>query len=108
VNGGWWRRAALLPLALLAGLWWFAAIAGIGINYAPCLGCGARPVDPWAYAYSAPIWALWFLIVPAVLVAGLALAPRRRNGRPTSPPRRRAGASAGRDPCGSRAGSPPA
>lgn len=79
VNGGWWRRAALVPLAALAALWWFAAILGIGISYAPCFDCGPPPVDPWAYAYSAPLWALGFLIVPSLVVATLALAPYKAS-----------------------------
>jgi hypothetical protein len=71
--GGWLRRlVVLLPLAA-AGLWWFLAWARAGISGGPCVNCPAPPFDPWAYAYSAPELALQMLILPAVVIAVLAL-----------------------------------
>ena len=76
VRGGWWRRAGLVPLLALAGLWWLAAVVAIGVNFPPCFDCPPRAIDPWAYAYSLPESALVGLILPSLAVATLALAPR--------------------------------
>jgi hypothetical protein len=76
-RGGWWRRAGILPLLALAGLWWLAAVVAIGVNFAPCFDCPPRAIDPWAYAYSLPGSAIVGLILPSLAVAALALAPRR-------------------------------
>ena len=80
VRGGWWRRAALVPLVAVAGLWWFSVVVGARISGGRCLGiCPPRVIDPWAYAYSAPEAAFIFLILPSFAVAWLALAPARRG-----------------------------
>ena len=73
VHGGWARRIATFALAAVAALWWFEAWIGAGISGAPCAGCPPRTFDPWAYAYSAPMLALQMLIVPAAVIALLAL-----------------------------------
>ena len=73
VFGGWPRRVVVLaPLAVTA-LWWFAAWGRAGIGGGGCPDCPPPPFDPWAYAYSLPETALLALILPAIVIAVLAL-----------------------------------
>ncbi|HEX7173431.1 MAG TPA: hypothetical protein VF365_12595 [Candidatus Limnocylindria bacterium] len=76
VRGGWVRQALLMLPAAVAGLWWFLAWARAGISGAACSGCPEPSFDPWAYAYSTPLLVLQMLIVPALVVALLALGRR--------------------------------
>lgn len=77
VAGGSMRRALVLTALLPVALWWFLAI-GPYPGGALCVPspCPPQPVDPWAYAYSAPEFALLFLIVPSLVLAILALTAR--------------------------------
>ena len=79
VVGGWARRLTTFALAAIAALWWVAAWMGAGSSGALCTGCPPRGFDPWAYAYSAPLLALQMLVVPAAIIALLALG-RRTHG----------------------------
>jgi hypothetical protein len=76
--GGAWRRVLAIPPLLPIALWWFLAI-GPYPGGAACLPspCPPQPIDPWAYAYSAPTTAFLFLILPSVFIAFLALTARR-------------------------------
>jgi hypothetical protein len=86
VTGGWARRVATFALAAIGALWWFEAWVGAGVSGALCAGCAPRTFDPWAYAYSAPMLALQMLIVPAAVIALLALGrPSRERGSYISP-----------------------
>jgi len=73
--GGWARRALGLLAAAVAGLWWVMAVIGAGVSGAACVDC-PRVIDPWAYAYSAPLLTLQMLILPAVVLTVLALGRR--------------------------------
>jgi hypothetical protein len=84
VAGGWLRRLLLAAALGFSALWWLAAL---GVVPGPGLGGGpGRPPFPgWSpvdLAYSAPELAAIMVVLPALLVAALALVPRRH--RPTS------------------------
>jgi len=72
VEGGWIRRIAAIPPLVIVGMWWLVAVAMSTMRAVPCNDCPPLTPDPWAYAYSAPLTTLLFLITPAVLVALLA------------------------------------
>jgi hypothetical protein len=75
--GGWWRRALAIPPLLPIALWWLLAIVGLP-GGGPCLPspCPPQPIDPWAVAYSAPMTAGLFLLLPSLFLAVLALTAR--------------------------------
>ncbi|HEX6474411.1 MAG TPA: hypothetical protein VF114_04910 [Candidatus Limnocylindria bacterium] len=73
VEGGWIRRLAVIPAALVVAMWWFLAALVPARQAVPCTDCPPPNVDPWAYAYSVPQTTLLFLIVPAVILVLLAL-----------------------------------
>ncbi len=75
IRGGWARRALALASAAVAGFWWLMAVIGAGLSGAACAGC-TRPIDPWAYAYSSPVTTFGMLILPAAVIAFLALETR--------------------------------
>jgi hypothetical protein len=79
IRGGWWRRAAVLPLVAVASLWWFMAVIDAGVSFAPCFDCPPRAIDPWAYAYSLPETAFAVLILPSLAMAALALTSAARS-----------------------------
>lgn len=85
IEGGWWRRALILPAAGAAALWWLTAL-GV-IPYPRFQG-----PDPVTFAYSLPTTAILLVLMPAALIAALALTPRmqtppRTRLRPVPPPR---------------------
>jgi hypothetical protein len=71
--GGWLRRLVVLLPLVVAGLWWFLALARAGISGGACVDCPIPPFDPWAYAYSAPELAFQMLVLPAMAIAVIAL-----------------------------------
>jgi hypothetical protein len=72
VEGGWWRRVLILPAWAVAALWWLEAM-----GFYP----GLQGPDPVAFGYSAPSNAGLLLLLPAIILASVAITPRR-----TSPP----------------------
>ncbi len=68
IEGGWWRRALLVPAFVAAALWWLTAL-GV-IPYPRFHG-----PDPVAFAYDLPSTAALLVLMPATLLAVLALAP---------------------------------
>ena len=73
VEGGWFRRIAVVPMALVIALWWLLAIILSTMRAVPCNDCAPLTPDPWAYAYSVPKSTLLLLIAPSVVIALLAL-----------------------------------
>jgi hypothetical protein len=70
VEGGWWRRALILP-AWGAGAVWWAVAMGL-VPYPRFDG-----PDPVTLAYSLPSTAGLLLLLPAIILAGVAITPRR-------------------------------
>ena len=68
IEGGWWRRALLVPAFVAAALWWLTAL---GVIPYPRF----RGPDPVAFAYDLPSTAALLVLMPATLLAVLALAP---------------------------------
>lgn len=68
IEGGWWRRALLAPAIAAAALWWLTAL-GV-IPYPRFHG-----PDPVAFAYDLPSTAALLVLMPATLLAVLALTP---------------------------------
>jgi len=81
VLGGWLRRTVVVPPLLLVALWWFTALWPLRVG-GPCLPspCPPTPIDPWAYAYSAPQTTALYLILPALFIVLLALTTGRGHG----------------------------
>ena len=79
VEGGWVRRIAVVPMALVIALWWLLAILMSTVRAVLCNDCAPPTPDPWAYAYSAPQTTLLLLIAPSIAIALLALV-RSRSG----------------------------
>jgi hypothetical protein len=75
-RGGWLRQAIVLLPVGAAAFWWFLAFIRAGMSVGPCIDCLPPPFDPWAYAYSAPDLAFLMLLLPAVIIALLALTIR--------------------------------
>ncbi|MDP9251154.1 MAG: hypothetical protein M3O78_07275 [Chloroflexota bacterium] len=70
VEGGWWRRALILPAWGAAALWWSVAM-GL-VPYPRFHG-----PDPVTFAFTEPTTAGLLLLLPAVILAGVAITPRR-------------------------------
>ena len=68
IEGGWWRRALVLPAFGAAGLWWLTAL---GVLPLPRF----RGPDPVGFAYDLPTAAVLMLLMPAALLATLCLTP---------------------------------
>ena len=71
VEGGWWRRILILPAWGAAFLWWAVAMGLLPFDpsyHAP---------DPVTLAYSLPTTAGLLLLLPAVILASVAITPRR-------------------------------
>ena len=68
VEGGWWRRVLIVPAWAAAALWWSGAM-----GFYP----GLQGPDPVTFAYSAPTTAGLLLLLPAVILASVAITPRR-------------------------------
>jgi hypothetical protein len=71
VEGGWWRRILILPAWGAALIWWSVAM---GLLPFPRF----HGPDPVTFAYSLPVTASLLLLLPAVVLAGVAITPRRR------------------------------
>jgi hypothetical protein len=69
VEGGWWRRALILPAWGAGALWWAVAM---GLLPYPRF----HGPDPVTFAYSAPTTAGLLLLLPGVILAGVAISPR--------------------------------
>ena len=87
IEGGWWRRSLLVPAFAAAALWWLTAL-GL-LPYPRFDG-----PDPLAFASIQPWTASLLVLMPAALLAVLALTPRmtsapRTRLRPVSAPARR-------------------
>jgi len=76
IVGGWWRRLLIVPAAAAAALWW---ALGLGLLPFPRF----RGPDPVTFAYDLPTTAAILVLLPAALLALLALAPRPPD-RPTA------------------------
>jgi hypothetical protein len=70
VEGGWWRRLLIVPAWGAAALWWSVAM-GL-LPYPRFLG-----PDPVTFAYSLPTTAGLLLLLPAIILGGVAITPRR-------------------------------
>jgi len=77
IVGGWWRRVLIVPAFAAAAFWWSMALYLYPMPY-------MQGPDPVTFAYSLPSSAAVFVLLPAVLLAGLSLTPRM-----PSPPRTR-------------------
>lgn len=75
IVGGWWRRLLIAPVGLAAALWWGVAVGVIPLPR-------FQGPDPVTFAYSLPTAAVLMALLPAALLALLALAPRPPQ-RPT-------------------------
>jgi len=71
VEGGWWRRILILPAWAAAFIWWSVAMGTLPFPrfHGP---------DPVTFAYSLPVTASLLLLLPAVVLAGVAITPRRQ------------------------------
>ena len=69
IEGGWWRRALLVPAWVATVLWWLTAL-GV-LPYPRFIG-----PDPVTFAYSLPSTGALLVLMPAALLAVLALTPR--------------------------------
>jgi hypothetical protein len=69
VEGGWWRRILILPAWAAALIWWSVAM---GLLPFPRF----HGPDPVTFAYSLPVTASLLLLLPAVVLAGVAITPR--------------------------------
>ena len=72
---------SLIPFGI-ACFFWFVALYDHPTG-APCVSCPTQTPDPFAYAYSSPSTTVILLLLPALVVAGLAFATRPRNGKPS-------------------------
>src|SRR5437773_5793902 len=70
-EGGWWRRILIVPAWAAALIWWSVAM---GILPFPRF----HGPDPVTFAYSLPVTASLLLLLPAVVLAGVAITPRRQ------------------------------
>jgi hypothetical protein len=70
VEGGWWRRVLILPAWAAAALWWSVAM-GL-LPFPRFLG-----PDPVTFAYSLPTTAGLLLVLPAIILGGVAITPPR-------------------------------
>ena len=86
IVGGWWRRFLILPAVGAAVLWWGTAL---GVLPFPRY----HGPDPVTFAYSLPATAALLLLMPAALIAVIALTPR-----PPAVPRTRLRPVARREP----------
>jgi hypothetical protein len=71
VEGGWWRRVLILPAWGVAALWW-----SVAMGLLPYLRFHGP--DPVNFAYTEPTTAGLLLLLPAVILAGVAITPRRQ------------------------------
>jgi len=86
IVGGWWRRMLIVPVAAAAAVWW-----GLGLGLIPYPRFHGP--DPVTFAYDLPTTAAILVLLPAALLALVALAPRPPDRpssrlRPVHPPDR--------------------
>ena len=72
---------SLIPFAIACSFWVIALIPQPG--GVPCESCTPRGSEPLTYAYSSPTSTVILLLLPALVVAGLAFTTRPRNGKPS-------------------------
>lgn len=74
VRGDWLRRFLVVPLSLLPAAWWLTALGMVPLP---------RFVgpDPVQLGYTLPVASAALLLIPAMLVAGLAFLPIRPDRR---------------------------
>jgi hypothetical protein len=91
LQGGIVRRFAGAITVMPAAFWWVVELLQLqGVSGACPSGTCVRPwIDPITYAYSEPDWTIRLLLLPALIVATLALVPPRKSTRLTSPARQR-------------------
>ena len=70
VEGGWWRRVLILPAWGAGALWWSMAMGWLPYD-------GFHGPDPVTFAYSLPSTAALLLLLPAIILASVAITPRR-------------------------------
>ena len=80
LGGNRWSRALVLVPLAVAAFFWFAALLPFP-GGAPCTDCGQPVPDPFAYAYSLPLSTVLLLLLPALVVAGLAFSSRPAHPR---------------------------
>ncbi|MGZ6213882.1 MAG: hypothetical protein ACXWMG_02910 [Candidatus Limnocylindria bacterium] len=69
IEGGWWRRALVVPALAVAAAWWLTAL---GVLPFPRF----HGPDPVEFAYALPVAAVLLVLMPAALLAVLCLTPR--------------------------------
>lgn len=84
IEGGWWRRLLAAGSVALATIWWALALTDHP-NSPKYI-----PADALRFAHALPVAAILMVLVPAALVATLALTPRlagvpRTRLRPVHP-----------------------
>jgi len=72
IEGGWWRRALVVPSLAAAGLWWLTAL---GVLPFPQF----RGPDPVGFGYDLPTAAILLVLMPATILAALCLTPRMES-----------------------------
>jgi hypothetical protein len=81
LRGGILRRFLGAIAVVPAAFWWTVELLQMqGVSGASCqpVPCPRTWIDPITNAYSQPDWTIKLLILPAIIVAALALAPHRR------------------------------
>ncbi|MEI7742269.1 MAG: hypothetical protein WCK58_00815 [Chloroflexota bacterium] len=78
VAGGLVRRAVALGAVIVGAWWWLLVVITAGMG-GGCPDCVRSGPDPIATAYSLPVAALVFLVLPAVCAAVAGLAAGRRE-----------------------------
>jgi len=69
LEGGWWRRALIVPAVVASAAWW---LTGLGVLPYPRF----HGPDPVTFAYDLPVAATLLVLMPAALLATLCLTPR--------------------------------
>ena len=69
IEGGWWRRALVVPACAAGAAWWLTAL---GVLPFPRF----QGPDPIGFAYDMPTAAILLVLMPAALLAAICLTPR--------------------------------
>ena len=78
--GGWMKRILATTGLSIAAFWWAVALLSAGSG-ASCPTCVPGGPDPMTFAYSLPAQTGLLLLVPALVVGLVALAPARARER---------------------------
>jgi hypothetical protein len=76
LEGGWWRRALIVPAFVASAAWW---LTGLGVLPYPRF----HGPDPVTFAYDLPVAATLLVVMPAALLATLCLTPRMESAQRT-------------------------